>query len=642
MFTPASRLLGRMKYAYKIILVTLVLLLPLSFVTWGYVDMQQGQVAFSATERDGVAYLRPVLGLLAETVQARQLAVSGGSPQSTGMSAAINAVDAANARYGAGLGLAQDWSAAKATLANAQSADSGRRAFTAYTTASTALLDLIVKVSDKSNLTLDPDLDSYYVMDTVVFRLPALLDLTGRAVGEALLVGNGSPDQIDAARLSLSRTSGALASTQSAVDSGMSTALAKTHRSELHPVGSAVQAEQNAAGALSAQVDDAIKSGKLAAVTPAAGDDARAAMTRLIDRLVPQLDALLATRIHALQARAYKVEAGALLAVLLVGYLLVGFYRSATVPLNRMVEALRGLAEGDLTRRVVVDTRDEVGQMGTALNEAFTRLLEAIQAVRADADGLAGASSELSAVSGELRSTAESTSVRAEQVKATASEVSDHVTTVSAGAEEMSAAINEIASGASQAASVAAEAVTLAALTQGAIDRLGTSSAQIGEVLKVITAIAGQTNLLALNATIEAARAGEAGKGFAVVAGEVKQLAQETSRATEDIASRINAIQTDTQAAVGAIDQIGTVIERINDIQATIASAVEEQSATTNEMSRGIDEVAAGSQSITVGITEVAQDTQRTTAGATSTAEAAEELTRTANRLRGVVSGFRT
>jgi methyl-accepting chemotaxis protein len=642
MFSPASRLLGRMKYAYKIILVTLVLLLPLGFVTWGYVDMQQGQVAFSATERDGVAYLRPVLGLLAETVQARQLAVSDGSPESAGMSAAINAVDAANARYGAELGLAQDWSAAKTTLAKAQSANTGRAAFTAYTAASTALLDLIVKVSDKSNLTLDPDLDSYYVMDTVVFRLPALLELTGRAVGEALLVGNGSPDQIDGARLSLSRTSGALASTQSAVDSGMSTALAKTHRSELLPVGSGVKAEQNAAGALSAQVDDAITSAKLAAVTPAAGDDARAAMTRLIDRLVPQLDALLATRIHGLQARAYKVEAGALLAILLVGYLLVGFYRSATVPLNRMVEALRGLAEGDLTRRVVVDTRDEVGQMGTALNEAFARLLEAIQAVRADADGLAGASSELSAVSGELRSTAESTSVRAEQVKATASEVSDHVTTVSAGAEEMSAAINEIASGASQAASVATEAVALAALTQAAIDRLGTSSSQIGEVLKVITAIAGQTNLLALNATIEAARAGEAGKGFAVVAGEVKQLAQETSRATEDIASRINAIQTDTQAAVGAIDQIGTVIERINDIQASIASAVEEQSATTNEMSRGIDEVSAGSQSITVGITEVAQDTRRTTAGATSTAEAAEELSRTANRLRGVVSGFRT
>jgi methyl-accepting chemotaxis protein len=206
----------------------------------------------------------------------------------------------------------------------------------------------------------------------------------------------------------------------------------------------------------------------------------------------------------------------------------------------------------------------------------------------------------------------------------------------------MSAAIREISSGASQAAAVAAEAVGAANTTQQTIGRLGDSSTKIGEVVKVITAIAAQTNLLALNATIEAARAGETGKGFAVVAGEVKELAQETSRATDDIAARVEAIQLDAQAAVGAIDQIGSIIARINDFQATIASAVEEQSATTAEMGRGISQVDTGAQNIAAGISQVTVQAGQTTVAAVSTAQAADELAETAERLRGIVAQFAT
>jgi methyl-accepting chemotaxis protein len=289
-----------------------------------------------------------------------------------------------------------------------------------------------------------------------------------------------------------------------------------------------------------------------------------------------------------------------------------------------------------------VDTRDEVGQMGSALNDALTRVREAIQAVRDDADGVASASTELSALSGELRSTAESTAVRAGHVNTIANEVAVNVSAVSTGAKEMAGAIGEISHGASQAATVAVEAVDTAAATQQTIGRLGESSTKIGEVVKVITAIAAQTNLLALNATIEAARAGETGKGFAVVAGEVKELAQETSRATEDIASRINTIQQDARAAVAAIDQIGSVITRINDFQAAIASAVEEQSATTGEMNRGFGQVATGAHDIATGINQVTDEAHLTTLGAVSAAKAAEELARTAERLRGVVAGFNT
>lgn len=170
--------------------------------------------------------------------------------------------------------------------------------------------------------------------------------------------------------------------------------------------------------------------------------------------------------------------------------------------------------------------------------------------------------------------------------------------------------------------------------------KLGESSAEIGNVIKVINSIAQQTNLLALNATIEAARAGEAGKGFAVVANEVKELAQETAKATEDIRRRIQAIQSDTEAAVSAITEISRIIAQINDTQSTIASAVEEQTATTNEMGRNVTEAATGSNDIAENITGVARSASETTTAAATTSQAAEELARMAAELQQLVGQF--
>jgi methyl-accepting chemotaxis protein len=215
------------------------------------------------------------------------------------------------------------------------------------------------------------------------------------------------------------------------------------------------------------------------------------------------------------------------------------------------------------------------------------------------------------------------------------------VSTVAAGTDEMSAAIREIATGSSEAARVAAEAVSAATATHETVTRLGRSSEEIGGVVRVITTIAGQTNLLALNATIEAARAGESGKGFAVVANEVKELAQETAKATDDIIQRVEALQADTSAAVTAIDQIASVIGRINDIQATIASAVEEQTATTAEMGRNLSGVADSSGNIAREAESLTADTERATAAAGATEQAAASLAATAQELRGYVGRFR-
>ena len=310
-------------------------------------------------------------------------------------------------------------------------------------------------------------------------------------------------------------------------------------------------------------------------------------------------------------------------------------------PLRRVSRVLAAVAEGDLTDQARVDTQDEVGRMAQALDQATAQLRETIGAMAQNSQALGKASEELSSVSGQMSGTAEESAAQADHVAAAAEQVTRNVQSVATGTEEMSASIREIAQSAASAAGVAAEAVRVAGTTTSTMAKLGDSSAEVGNVVRMISSIAEQTNLLALNATIEAARAGEAGKGFAVVANEVKELATETSRATEQISRRIEAIQGDSEAAGAAIGEFTTIVARINDMQSTIASAVEEQTATTNEMSRNVSEAAAGSGGIAGTIAKVAGSAADTTSAARSTRDSADELARMAAGMEELVGRFR-
>ncbi|MDX6255474.1 MAG: methyl-accepting chemotaxis protein [Frankiales bacterium] len=310
-------------------------------------------------------------------------------------------------------------------------------------------------------------------------------------------------------------------------------------------------------------------------------------------------------------------------------------------PIVKSSQLLLAVAEGDLTQRVNGQGDDEIAWMGQSLDKALDMMSRTVRGIDESVTVLASSSEELAAVSQQLASGAEETSAQAGAVSSSVTQVNAHVHSVASSAEEMGASIREIARNAHDAAQVAANAARMSDEAMGTVARLGASSSEIGQVVKVISSIAEQTHLLALNATIEASRAGEAGRGFAVVAHEVKELATETAKATESIEPLIRALQGESKAVTDVFSAIQTIVGSILEAQSTIASAVEEQTATTNAIAQSIAEAASGSGEIARNITGVADGAQSTSGGAINTQKAARELAEIAARLQSQVDQFR-
>ena len=304
-------------------------------------------------------------------------------------------------------------------------------------------------------------------------------------------------------------------------------------------------------------------------------------------------------------------------------------------------EATRRMRTLDLSARLPVKgDGTALDDLNAALNGTLDRVGDVISRVNTASAGLIDASSSLAGAGDAIEGSAQETSRQAEQMRGTIDGVTKNIQTVSTGTEEMNASIRQIADSANAAAQVAAAAVRTADVTNENVNRLGASSQEISAVVKAISGIAEQTNLLALNATIEAARAGESGKGFAVVASEVKDLAQESARASEDIGHRVEAMQSEVEAAVAAIAEITRTIAEINDYQAAIASAVEEQTATTQEMGQSSQAAAAEGRTLTSGAQTLAGSAERTVGEAASVRNAAARVQSTAHDLEVAVAGM--
>jgi len=313
--------------------------------------------------------------------------------------------------------------------------------------------------------------------------------------------------------------------------------------------------------------------------------------------------------------------------------------KETTEQIGSIISAAAG---GDFTAQVPMAGKEGFFKdISEQVNRLIDTSRQAFIAIMRNATAVASSSEELSAVSMQMSSNAEETSAQAKVVSNSAVQVSANTQTVAAGVEEMSASIREISINTVEASTVAHKAVELAQKTNATMAKLSTSSLEIGNVLKVISSIAEQTNLLALNATIEAARAGELGKGFAVVANEVKELARQTAKATEEIGGNITAIQSDTQGALVSIEEISAIINKINDISGLIASAVEEQAATTGEMGRSVSEAATSSADIASNINSVATTAQSTSEGAANSQQAASQLAQIAGELQNLVMKFK-
>jgi methyl-accepting chemotaxis protein len=314
--------------------------------------------------------------------------------------------------------------------------------------------------------------------------------------------------------------------------------------------------------------------------------------------------------------------------------------RRLTAPLEHLRDRMAEIAdgEGDLTQRMDESRADEVGQLSAAFNRFVDKVAGTVRDIGRCAQAVASSAAGVSTVADGLAERAARSRDQAQGAHHSAAEISTSVSSAAAGAQEMGASISEIARSAAEAAEVGRQAAHLARRTETTIAALGASSAEIGDVVKVISGVAEQTNLLALNATIEAARAGDAGKGFAVVANEVKELAHEAGKASEEIAVRVQGIQAETSAAVRAIAQIAEVVATINDHQTTIASAVEEQTATTGELTRSVAAAADGAGTVTTTLTAVTRDADDSASDVDRARTAARELdglSRELNRLLG-------
>jgi methyl-accepting chemotaxis protein len=661
-----------MSILQRLLIISGSFLLPISVLLYFTIDGIQDRIDFAALEKQGNNFQRPLEKILRSLINHKNaaLVVLGGdntaitttSKEETLLDSGVRALEGNGKAFGASLDFTVEGLAKRkreeANIDNfARKWDQFRKSWQTMTPdACKAEHDNLIKIirlmithlGDTSNLILDPDLDSFYMVDVSLVALPQAQERISTLISiYNSMVKNAGKNQDDklamAAQITLFQQND-LDRVMSSLETAMNEDNNFYGKSEsLHKNIPGPMEKFKKSGDNFIKLLGTLKEANLSMVNPQviqAGNEALEDSFGLWDVCSSELEVLLDKRINKFKSdRLYSLLLSAL--ALSLSFLLVWYIgKGITVPIRSSSERLEKLAKGDLASVVEIKGQGELGSMSLSLSKAISGMNSAIVLISGNAQKLIHSSSNQRQVSRSMVANATETSAQANAIASAAEEVSVNIRTVASAAEEMGATIREIARQAQQAAQVANEAVSIADIGNKAVLRLGENSNIIGNVIKVITSIAEQTNLLALNASIEAARAGEFGKGFAVVASEVKELAKETSKATEDIRTKIEGIQSDTREAVASNEKTRNIITKIHEIQNTIAGAVEEQAATTREITKNVADAATGSSEIAKNITGLAEAAQSTSKGATDLEKAALGLDSMASELEQLVKTF--
>ncbi len=674
---PSRTFLGRLRLTAKFAVIGAVLIAPLLFVVQRYASSQNASRDFSALELTGMDYVEPAFALEVTLVDARSAAVAGEPVDTEAVRAAIADLEVVDEAIGQQVAASEAWSTLRPEIESllSSSPSDPTEAFAAWSSVVNQSAALVSTAADGSNLTLDPDLDSFYLMDAATTKTPALIAAVGVMRDVEFLDPEVHRDDATIASVRIDDAVGA-------ITAGFGKTVGAT-------ADSTVASEVEAA---TAALLDAYES----RTEPGGYERLRDTTVTTAEVSARNLRTLIDTRIEGIVSKRDTTLWVSGVAIVLALWLFAGFYQSITRGIRSILESLRAAATGDLTARADVRTKEEIGEMSEALNKALEGVAAALGAVSGRTDQVVGNAVALTDVGGslqadsaravfhadtvanlasDLRSDTERTLAEVTTVKDVLGEVTfateqldADMQAVSAASAELTAAVRDVAKVADETQRRASDAVAQVGVARDVVMSLTAAADEIGGIVELIEDIAEQTNLLALNATVEAARAGEAGRSFAVVAAEVKNLATATTAATERIRDSISAVQAGSNNAANAIAEVVTVIDGISEGQITVAAAVEEEMAMADEIGRSVARGAAGIRDITVSVgainssldsvkavtesvsataqkaaaagAEMASTARSNVAAATQTGASAQELNGTAAALQSAVARF--